>query len=1242
MKSDEGTDNRFASLIPQLGVEMAGADLAHQLIEGSMLSADISGFTALSEKLAHRGKAGAEDLTLLLNVCFTQLIEASYDYGGEIIKFGGDALLILFRGNDHKRRCAAAGLAMQEALGHSANARKADLTMTVGASEGPFDAFMVGSLHKELLICGRNASNVIHLEGSAAEGDTLVSPAIADALDPKMRLGEHAGGWVIAGDIDQPITGPAKRLVIRDQVEGLLPAAVEAQFDGFADLGGEHRIVTVGFLSISGVDDHLEDFGPTATFGALAELTAAVQDACEEFGATPLHTDIAPGGLKFILCAGAPFTRGNTSDAMLEASLKIAKTPSPFTLKIGVQHGRVFAGFLGSDYRRTYTIMGDPVNTAARMLAKANNRGVVAVSDVLATSRTLFATEALDPFKVKGKVEPIDASFVFGTTDWIQHEAPAAPLIGRENELSQLYEAIDQDTHAVQIVGPAGSGKSRLLEEVRERTIRGGIQLIEVSCSPYSASTPYALLQVVLRRVADIEATSDPVTAGVRLFEAVRHHAPDLLPMLPIIAIPAGAEVDPTPEADAIDSKFLRDRIHQTSALFLRSSLGDSTVFILEDMQWVDDASADFLEKLFGLETSFDWTAFISTREGGNWDLHSESEDRLTIRLEPLTEKQVRKLVLAASSTDLPDAALNEIVRKAAGNSLFAIELTKAHETSGETDIPDSVEQLIAARVDALRPDLRRALRVASVFGTDFTGADLASVLRTESPDLATVGEFVRPGRNDNFSFTNALYRDVAYEGLPFTQRKRLHLAVGERLEAQSSDPNSIAGLLAAHFSEARENAKTWAYGVMAGDEAARQAANVEAAASYERALQASGKLRAWDQADLTRVAIALGDVQEILGSFEAAEKAFTRARKSSESIGPRVESMLKIGGLREKQGRYGQAGRWYARADAEIPDGTSPEIQLLRSQVAYQRSGLSHRQNNNQQCIVEARLALGGAEDGDDVPAMARALHRLHLATIYLGRPDRIGYGDRALELFAELGDFERQASVLNNLGIEHYFAGRWTEASQFYKRATEAGLRAGSVIDSMLGSVNSAEIMSDQGHWDEAMELLETARRNFEGGRYPLGAAMVKLFMGVALHRSGDDDAAHDVLVESLSSLSALGLDDLADDARTRLLEADIFAGTAGYGHAQSLRAGFGTNHGLSSRAVYLCGLTAGIEGEWRQERNAVVSLLETLTGYDRALTLRLLDKFDGDSADPTWAPESTDILASLGVERLRPLPG
>jgi class 3 adenylate cyclase/tetratricopeptide (TPR) repeat protein len=1240
--SASGDAGRFASLVPQLAVEMAAQPgNHHQQIDGSMLSADISGFTALSEKLAGKGKAGAEEITQLINICFTELIDAAYAYGGEVIKFGGDALLVLFRGDDHLTRVAAAGLDMQDALHSSPAAKKAKLTMTVGAAEGPFEAFLVGDQHRELILSGPNASHVIHLEGEADKGDTVVSTGIADALPDALRVREHAGGWVISGQVDQEKTGPAERSTDGASLDGLVPAAVEAHFEGFAELGGEHRIVSVAFLSVTGVDEHLEDHGTAQTRDALAELIDAVSLACDEFGVTPLHTDIAPNGLKFILCAGAPFTRGNTSEAILEASLRITKFSTPFTLKVGVQRGRAFAGFLGSPFRRTYTLMGDAVNTAARMLGKAANRDVVAVNEVLADTRTIYASEEIEPFLVKGKTEPMHASYVFGTTDWVQRQAPAAPLIGRDTELAALFEALESGGRAVQLVGPAGSGKTRLLDEFRAEASRRMIHRIEAHCSPYSASTPYALLEIVLRRTAEIEANADSITAGELLYKAVRHHEPDLLPMLPILAIPAGADVEPTEEASAIDAKFLRDRIHDVSARFVRSVLDENVIFILEDVQWIDDASADFLEFALTHRTSDRWTALVSFREDGNWSADSEASDRTIIRLDPLANDDVRELVIEASTTDLPDTVLDRIVPQALGNPLFALELTKAIESSDNEDIPDSVEQLVATRLDALNADERHILRVASVFGTHFDRSDLDAVIDTEAVDLSGLGEFLGDAGRQRFEFNNALFRDVAYEGLPFEHRKRLHLRVGERLESIHTDPNTISSLLASHFSMAGEHQKTWPYGVHAGDKAAAQAANVEAAASYELALDAGKRLR-MRTPEMSRVALALGDAEARVGRLDRSEQAYTLARKTTAELSERLRAMLRIGGLREQQGRLSQAASWYSRVERTLREETSPGDQLaVWSDMHHRRSGVHHRNGDQQACIDEARKALGAAEDIDDVEAMAEALQRLHLATIYLGRPDRIGYGPSALRLFERLGRAERQSAVHNNLGIEHYFNARWDEAVAAYRAAVTSGLRAGSVIDGLLGNLNAGEILSDQGHWDEALEILRDTRRNWDGGRYPTGLAYAQLFIGVTHSRMGQLAEAERYLLLAEQGGEALKLKDLQLTARLRRAEAVLGSGTdivsdiakMNVDHPETMQ-----QLGNLERRVRCTAFAT--RGEFSAVQDEMLQAVEDTSGYERGLHLRILQTY-GRGETSAWEIEANAIFEDLGVVRLRPLP-
>ena len=412
METPTDIDNHeaLAAFVPRLAVELGrGAVPSWTSVEGSMLSADISGFTALSEKLAGKGKAGAEEITSLINTCFTALIDSAYSYGGEVIKFGGDALLILFRGDHHERRAADAGLLMQRALHSSPAAKRANLTMTVGIAAGPFDVFLVGSGYRELLITGPRATEVIRLEGEAAKGDTLVDPLIASQLPDSMKLREEHGGWVVTGSTGDEPSGPSERDLGDDDLSPYVPTAVVEQLAAFSGTGGEHRLVTVGFLMVVGVGELLERQGPDAVAEAFHRLVDDVDRIGVTFGVTPLHTDIAPDGIKFVLCAGAPVNPGDTSDALLHASLQLAAVDSPFVLRQGVQTGRVFAGFLGSEFRRTYTLMGDPVNTAARMLGKAGDRDVVAVASVVQGTRTVFVTEELEPFLVKGKSEPIVA-----------------------------------------------------------------------------------------------------------------------------------------------------------------------------------------------------------------------------------------------------------------------------------------------------------------------------------------------------------------------------------------------------------------------------------------------------------------------------------------------------------------------------------------------------------------------------------------------------------------------------------------------------------------------------------------------------------------------------------------------------------------------------------------------------------------------------------------------------------------
>src|SRR3954465_13728975 len=164
--------------------------------EGTLAFVDISGFTAMSERLSNSGRAGAEEVTEVMNATFAALLEVAYAEGGGLLKFGGDALLLLYDGDDHAARAAKAAFEMRRALRAIGRPRTSagavPLRMHAGLHSGRFQFFLVGDSHRELLVSGPAASRTVEMEAASEAGEILVSRETAAELDPS-TLGDEKG-----------------------------------------------------------------------------------------------------------------------------------------------------------------------------------------------------------------------------------------------------------------------------------------------------------------------------------------------------------------------------------------------------------------------------------------------------------------------------------------------------------------------------------------------------------------------------------------------------------------------------------------------------------------------------------------------------------------------------------------------------------------------------------------------------------------------------------------------------------------------------------------------------------------------------------------------------------------------------------------------------------------------------------------------------------------------------------------
>ncbi len=1218
----------LSPFVPPIAVELGRETGSRwERIDGSMLSADISGFTALSERLAAKGKAGAEQITELINGCFSGLIDAAGAYGGEVLKFGGDAVLVLFRGDDHEVRGAGAAITMQLALANLSSARQAHLTMTVGLATGPFDVFLVGEPRRELLICGRNATEVIRLEGEAAKGGILVSPQVAARADD--RLTSVDGGGLILRAAHAPPAG-------EDRAEGDLtpyvPGSVLEQLEAFSDLGGEHRLATIGFVMVTGVDELLDELGGEAVRDELARLVNAVRDACLQFRVTLLHSDIAASGMKLILAAGAPLTSGHDEDAMLHAGLAIAAFETPLTIRIGAQRGRVFAGFLGAPYRLAYTVMGDPVNTAARLLGQAAPGTVVATTELLQSTQTVFHADELEPFMVKGKSEPLHAAVVTTATDEVRERHRDDDVVGREAELARMQDAVERGGVLVDLHGPAGVGKSRLAQALIDGL--DGHHIFRASCSQYGSTSPYSVFRALLRTGSGIDINASAESAGRRLRTLVTAVAPRLLPLLPLLAVPFGATVGPTPETDAIDREYWRPRVHDAIIQFLETTIQGPILLVIEDVHWIDEASAELANELSRTSVEHAWSGLF-TRRTGESAVDLTGDNVVSIELEPLDDASLRRLAIAASVRPLADADLDAIIERADGNALFARELALSLSISDSSNLPNSIEQVLSSRIDALPPAARRLLRVASVIGASMSATDLQHVLDVEEPELrladVDLDGILHPADEGRWAFSSGLYRDAAYEGLPFRHRLRLHRVVGESIEANADDPDSVASLLSVHYSIARVHDKAWRYSIAAARQAAAQHANVEAAAAFERALL-SARYAGITTDERMRVAEALGDALFVLARFADARSAYETGRKLASGIADETRLTRKLGSVSEREGDATKAMRWYRKADRlDIGVASTPEILSESAQAKLAEAGLLHRKGDQHGCKRLADEALEEAQQAADRGTEALAYERMHLALTYLRDPEATDVGERALRIYRELDDNSGIIRTLINLGIGAYFAGQWTVASERYLEATETGRLASSVVLAETAAINSAEILSDQGHWGRAIELFEDARRNWEAVGYPVGVGAATSFLAVAQMRCGRLDEARVSLQDALEALEAIGLTELVDDVRARDLEWQLLAGEQVVGPASDLLAEFGEEHALAPRVLRTLGVGEAIAGR----RAAAVAALEqsvALAGDDTYEGALSHHAFASSLPDHRDAREHADLAAAV----------
>ncbi len=778
----------------------------------------------------------------------------------------------------------------------------------------------------------------------------------------------------------------------------------------------ERKVVTVVFADLVGFTARAESLDPEDVEAILRPYHARLREELERYGGT-VEKFI---GDAVVAVFGAPVVHEDDPERAVRAALAIrdwAVDEDGVQVRIAVNTGEALVSVDAHPESGEGMVAGDVVNTASRLQSAAPvNAILVGEATHRATERTIDYRDA-DPVEAKGKSKPVPVWEVVAARARIGVELAASrvALVGRVRELELLTGALarvreENAPQLLTLVGVPGIGKSRLVRELFE-VVRDDPELIgwrQGRSLPYGEGVSYWALAEIVKAEAgilesdardDVDAKLERAVAAICDRDEAGWVVSNLRPLVGQAEESEGRG-DTRAEAFAAWRRFLE-------------ALGDRgpLVLVFEDLHWADDGLLDFVDHLVewatGVPMLLVCTArpeLLTRRPGwGGGKLNAT-----TVSLSPLSQDETARLVHALlDQAVLPADVQTALLERAGGNPLYAEEFARIaaeHGRSGDTGdlpLPESIQGLIAARVDALPADEKAALEHAAVVGRVFWVGSVAALGDADPPAVDAAmhslvrKEFIQRERRSSvageneYAFRHGLVRDVAYGQIPRARRSHLHAAAAAWIESLGRSED-YAELLAHHYLSALEYAR---------------AAGQDVAVLAEQARPALREA---------------GDRAAALNAFEPAGRFYRAALGLVPPGGPeRYELLLALGRAEE------QVLQGTSTADAleEARDGLLALGQLERAAEAeLLLADLRWLQGETDAARAHVDSAAALVADSPVSPAKALVLSQLSRFHMLASRYDQaIRFGEEALGMATALGLEELRADALGSIGAAH-----------------------------------------------------------------------------------------------------------------------------------------------------------------------------------------------------------------------------
>jgi class 3 adenylate cyclase len=823
----------------------------------AVVFADISGFTALSERLAARGTAaGAEELSRLLNACFGHAVDVIARHGGDILRFAGDAPIAVFPPDDDSHgldgavaRAASCALALQDAMADLRRTDAVDLAIRVGVGAGAAVSMVVGGVdgRREFVLGGECLQSAVNALELADPGQVVLAAAAARWLSSDSCAHEAlaGGAWRIRTAPPLPTVFTTAALHQNDldpaAIRPFISRAVLARIDaGQSDWVAELRRVTTLFIAIHGVELSVAD-----DCGRIHTAFEAIQRAVYEAAGSINQFLVDDKGVVVVAAWGVPGrTHEDDAGRAASAALHVAARLQSIGVGCGLATGRVFCGWRGNQRRREFALIGSIVSVAARLAACADGILCDRATRDLAARRLEF--ESAGDVQLKGLRAPLAvyrplASSRLGA--FTHRDARAADgggqLVGRAAERARIDSALDElrrgQGATIVIEGEAGVGKSSLITCAIERAVAQGITVLTGAGNSVAASEPYLAMRTPVEALLKLPphgAAPDRLAA----FERAVASRPQVGERAPLVASVAGVAVPDTPLTARMTESLRFENTRDVIVRLLQQEAGRTpTLLVIDDGHWLDSASWGIV--LAAHRRIANLLVLVGARpfaENPPLELQAIRRSRRTHswRLDRLDDAETIELACRMLQVDvLPSPVVRLLQSKTAGHPLFVAELTRSLRDGGFLTVegrvarltrdahdldqhafPETVHDVVAGRLDRLTPAQQLTVKVASVAGADFSSrvvADAHPIERDESTLRDDLAALVREGilvpeddRGDRYAFRHSVIQDVAYGLLLSEQRRALHRSIAEWHERDGAN-QPLQSLLAHHWMQA-------------------------------------------------------------------------------------------------------------------------------------------------------------------------------------------------------------------------------------------------------------------------------------------------------------------------------------------------------------------------------------------------------------------------------------------------------